>query len=337
MIAQKTKRAIEKKQKMISKKELIKNDTIFIDESDLEYGIVTETYYQYVMVYTQNQTIKMIMDKTIPHPYNQIIYPGDIVYYKLESKVYKIIYVKKRKNLLTKKKVDWSRKNNISVLEHGVAANIDLSVIVVSPKSPPLHPNIIDRYLMILESSKINYLICLNKADLIDNIQENVLKTYIDIGIDVVRTSVKNNTGILELRSKIVGKQVVFLGHSGVGKSSLTNAIIGENIAKTGNTSAKSGKGKHTTTHSKYYCWDSNSSIIDTPGIRSLDVSDISKYEIQFYFPEFSELRKQCKYNDCLHYQEKLEDCKVKQFVKSGLISQQRYDNYIKILTQNDK
>ena len=130
----------------------------------------------------------------------------------------------------------------------------------------------------------------------------------------------------------MINKQAIFVGNSGVGKSSLTNAIMGDDEIKTSHVSDKSKRGRHTTTTSKYYVWEDNSSIIDTPGIRSLDVSTFNPIEIQDYFPEFENWRDKCKYNDCLHFNEPYDSCIVKQGVASGLISPERYESYLRIM-----
>ena len=134
------------------------------------------------------------------------------------------------------------------------------------------------------------------------------------------------------LKEKLKNKQVVFVGNSGVGKSSLTNAIMDDDEVKTSHVSLKSKRGRHTTTTSKYYVWNDNSSIIDTPGIRSLDVSSFAAVEIQDYFPELDNWKDKCKYTDCLHYHEPYEACIVKQGVASGLINRNRYESYLRII-----
>ena len=135
-----------------------------------------------------------------------------------------------------------------------------------------------------------------------------------------------------ELKSYLYNKQAIFVGNSGVGKSSLTNAIMEEDDIKTSHVSDKSKRGRHTTTTSKYYVWEDNSSIIDTPGIRSLDVSTFSPIEIQDYFPELDNWKVRCKYSDCLHYKEPYDSCMVKQAVASGLINSNRYESYLRIM-----
>jgi len=186
---------------------------------------------------------------------------------------------------------------------------------------------------MILENSKIPAIICLNKCDLKTEEEKKIISRYRDLGIKVIETSTYKNIGINELKSELKNKQAIFVGNSGVGKSSLTNAIMNDNEVKTGHVSDKSKRGRHTTTTSKYYVWKTNSSIIDTPGIRSLDVSSFTPIEIQDYFSEFINWQDKCKFDDCLHFNEPNNSCMVKQGVLSGLISIDRYESYLKIMS----
>ena len=175
-------------------------------------------------------------------------------------------------------------------------------------------------------------MICLNKSDLKSEQKEKILDIYRKIGIKVIETSTYENIGIEELRDVLRGKQAIFVGNSGVGKSSLTNAIMNYNDIKTGSISQKSKRGCHTTTSSKYYIWEDDSSIIDTPGIRSLDVSSFDIEEIKEYFYEFDEYKGKCKYRDCLHYKEPLDSCAIKYAVEQGKINKNRYDSYVRII-----
>jgi len=237
-----------------------------------------------------------------------------------------------RTSLLTRIKKDSTRLDNNIGISKSIAANINLAVIVVSAKEPPLHPKFIDRYLMILQNSNIPAVICLNKCDLKTEEEDRILDIYRAINIPLVETSAYNKQGIENLKKYLKGKQAIFIGNSGVGKSSLINAIMNDDEIKTSFVSNKSKRGRHTTTTSKYYIWDDNSSIIDTPGIRSLDVSSFKPKEIQDYFSELDDWRGKCKYDDCLHYSEPFDSCVVKQGVVIGLININRYESYLRIV-----
>lgn len=325
-----------------NKKELRKNKTktknnieeiTFITTSKKYVnGIVIETSYNNAYVLYNDMVVQAELAKNLNSICNKTVFPGDKVVVTKNKDNYIITNLLKRKNTLTRNKTDSTRLNSNST-EHIIATNIDVAVIVVSCSTPPLHPKFIDRYLILLQNSNIEPIICLNKSDLKNENDEKILDIYRKLGIIILETSTISNTGIDKLKEYLNGKQAIFVGHSGVGKSSLTNAILDIDDIKTGNVSDKSGKGKHTTTTSKYYKWNENSSIIDTPGIRSLDISDFSKEEIKSYFSEFNALDECCKYNDCMHNKEPIEQCAVKRAVENGIISKSRYDSYIRIIT----
>lgn len=330
----KTKKSIEKKQ-MAKEKALGKKkddlDDFIINKCD-NYGIVIEVRYDDAYILLDDATILAKLRRDINLVCNQVIFPGDKVVVSKDGSNYTITNLVKRTSLLSRTKKDSTRKDD-NGLTKNIAANIDLAVIVVAAKEPPLHPKFIDRYLMILQNSDIPAIICLNKCDLKTKEEANILSVYRKLGMPVVETSTYKKLGIDELKSYLLNKQAIFVGNSGVGKSSLTNAIMDDYEIKTSHVSDKSKRGRHTTTTSKYYIWNDNSSIIDTPGIRSLDVSSISPTEIQDYFPELYNWKDKCKYSDCLHYHEPYNSCIVKQGVASGLINRDRFESYLRIMS----
>ena len=331
-----TKRSKEKKRRAKEKASNNKIKTAFdfvISEvnSDSDISTVIEVKYNTAFVLYHNKVIEATLTKDYNGVCNQILFPGDRVIIKEVNQTYTITNMISRKSLLSRVKKDSTRLDESVGLTKNIAANIDIAVIVVSAKQPPLHERFIDRYLMILENSGIQAVICLNKSDLItDELQK--LDIYNSIGIPVITTSVIENVGIEELEKYIYGKQAIFVGNSGVGKSSLINAIMDTNEIRTGSVSKKSLRGKHTTTTSKYYIWNSESSIIDTPGIRSLDISSFEVNDIQTYFPEFDNWKKLCKYKNCIHFNEPYDVCFVKQGVSSGMIDKRRYLSYTRII-----
>ena len=309
-------------------------DTQFVIKKTNETtGIVIETRYNEATILYNGNLITARLKKGVNAVCNQTVFPGDIVVIGEEKQgEYYINNLIARKNVLSRTKKDSTRNSPNAGSSHNIAANIDMAVIVVSAKTPPLHPKFIDRYLMILQDNDIDCAICLNKSDLKTEEDEKVLDIYRKIKIPVIETVAMDRTGIEELKDILRGKQAIFVGHSGVGKSSLTNALMDTDEIKTSHVSEKSGKGRHTTTSSKYYIWDENSSIIDTPGIRSLDISNFKPNEIQGYFPEFEDWGGRCRYSNCLHYKEPVEGCMVKQAIKAGIISRERYESYVRIL-----
>ena len=335
-----------KTKKSIEKKELIKEKqnkqiilpTDFIIEKSSNYGIVLEVKYKTAYVLYNNEIISATLKKGINTICNKIIFPGDKVIIEKAKTSYTITNLLKRTSILSRVKTDGTRLNDIGTTKN-IASNIDLAVIVASAKDQALHPKFIDRYLLLLENSNIPTIICLNKSDLKTEETEKILGVYRNLGLKVIETSTYTNQGITNLKEELRGKQAIFIGNSGVGKSSLTNALMDTETIKTSTISSKSKRGRHTTTSSKYYIWDEDSSIIDTPGIRSLDVSNLNPIEIQNYFKEFSNIKEKCKYKNCLHYQEPTAACTIKQAVENNTINKNRYQSYLRILkdTLNDK
>jgi ribosome biogenesis GTPase len=319
------------KEKSLSSK-LEKIEDFIIEEAN-DYGVVIEVKYNEAVVLYHDKIINAVIRKDLNIVCNQVLFPGDKVVIESKNGMNVITHLLKRTSLLSRTKKDSTRLSDSVGITKNIAANIDLVVIVVSSTEPPLHPKFIDRYLLITQNNNIPTIICLNKADLKTKEEDRILDIYRSIGIPIVETSTYNNIGIETLKSYLRNKQAIFVGHSGVGKSSLTNAIMEDTNIKTGSVSEKSKKGRHTTTSSRYYVWDDNSSIIDTPGIRSLDVSSFDPMEVQDYFSEFENFKDKCKYKDCLHFNEPLEDCFIKQAVESKSIDSNRYGSYRRIVS----
>ncbi len=326
----KTKKSIKKKEQA-KNKSLVKTKDDFVVSKSSNYGIVLEVKYNDIFVIYDNEVVKATLRKDLNKIANQVLFVGDKVELIKDDDKYIVKHLIKRNRVLSRTKKDSTKLDDIG--KSGViATNIDIAIIVVSCKAPPLHPKFIDRYLMILQNSNIPAIICLNKCDLKTLEEEKILDIYRKLNIVVIETSTYKMLGIDELKKYLKGKQAIFVGNSGVGKSSLTNALLSDDSIKTGNVSDKSKRGRHTTTSSKYYLWDNNSSIIDTPGIRSLDVSNFNPIEIQQYFPEFKNSNK-CKYSDCLHFHEPINSCFIKQEVINGYININRYISYLRIMS----
>jgi ribosome biogenesis GTPase len=209
-----------------------------------------------------------------------------------------------------------------------LAKNLDQLVIVSSFVSPPMKTGLIDRFLVLAEIENLPVIICLNKTDLLEDQSESnsIVKLYKDIGYEVLETSVKEHIGIELLHQKMNQKRTAFAGHSGVGKSSLLNAIQPDLEINVNDVSRFSNKGKHTTTKVKIYMLDRNTEVIDLPGIKLIDFVDIHKTEARRYFKEFLAYADNCKFRDCNHLSE--HNCAVKNAVQKGLIDERRYDSY---------
>jgi ribosome biogenesis GTPase len=212
-----------------------------------------------------------------------------------------------------------------------IASNVDFLVIVSSVASPPFRPRFIDRMIVAGLSGGVEPLIVLNKCDLggAESMRER-MEGFRACGYTILRVSAQTGQGIAELKKLISGKTSVFAGQSGVGKSSLLNAISPGLQRRVGEISAKYGRGIHTTSFAVMICIDESSSVIDTPGIRELDIASVPPEELKFYFPEFGELLPQCAYPSCLHNREP--DCAVKQAVEKSEVLYDRYESYLRIL-----
>lgn len=212
-------------------------------------------------------------------------------------------------------------------------ANVDQAVIVFAVKNPEPNLTLLDRFLVLTESSNISPVVCLNKADLLSNRREHEwLRLYRKIGYSIVITSTKEQDGIEELRQILIGKTTVFAGPSGVGKSSLLNNIQPNLELKTGEISHKLKRGKHTTRHAELLPIREGGFVVDTPGFSSLDLPHMEKEELSHYFPEFDSFNQDCKFNSCLHNHEP--QCAVKKAVELGHINKNRYQNYLIFLDE---
>lgn len=239
-----------------------------------------------------------------------------------------VVDVAPRQNRLARLRHDRSRRSDAGAEEHVLAANIDLAVIVVAAKRPPFHPRLIDRYLVLCQYGGIDAAVAVNKADLTDDLPD--LSIYRDLGLPIVEVSAKTHQGLDELRTLIDGKLVVFAGHSGVGKSSLVNALVGEAAAATAEVGGKRGQGRHTTSVATLHWLDDETGVVDTPGVRSLAMTGISPQELAGYFPEFVDLIGECRFRDCTHDHEP--GCAVRAAAQAGKIPPARYDSYLRLL-----
>ncbi len=217
---------------------------------------------------------------------------------------------------------------------HIIASNLDQSLLIATIKDPRTSIGFIDRFLVTCEAFHIPPIVVFNKSDLHEEYETAVYEDrkamYEKVGYKVLLTSVEEKEGLEELKEVLYGKTTLISGHSGVGKSSIINAILeGANI-RTMEVSDWSGKGMHTTTFAEMHDMPDGGKIIDTPGMREFAIADISKDELSHYFPEMKMRLNDCQFNNCMHINEP--GCAIKQAVVDGEIHEERYVSYCTIL-----
>jgi ribosome biogenesis GTPase len=245
---------------------------------------------------------------------------GDTVIYQAENPTdgY-IMEIKERRNELVRPPI----------------ANVDQAILVFSAAEPDFSTNLLDRFLVLVESKDIEPIICISKMDLLNSEEEKKIHDYAEhyraIGYDVILTSSLKESGISELQPFLKGKTSVFAGQSGVGKSSLLNVLDPTLNIKTNIISSHLGRGKHTTRHVELI--DLGDGLLaDTPGFSSLDFTEIEAEELTGCFPEIREKSSECKFRGCLHVKEP--KCAVKQGVETGAIEEYRYNHYLQFLEE---
>ena len=232
-----------------------------------------------------------------------------------------------KKNIYNSTKIDaviekiLPRKNE---LKRPKVANIDQIVFILSAKHPKPDLLMLDKQLAYAEFVNIKPIIIINKMDLANC--EEIQKLYTKIGYKTIISSAKEAIGIEAIKEILKNKTSVFSGNSGVGKSSIINAIYGYNKTEEGEISKKNKKGKNTTTDTKLYEIEENTFIADTPGFSSFDITEIESTELDKCFKEFKDKIKNCEFVGCTHIKEKI--CGIKEAVENGKITQDRYDRY---------
>ena len=207
-------------------------------------------------------------------------------------------------------------------------ANIDQIIFIISTKNPKPDLLMLDKQLAYVEKLKIEPIIVINKIDL-EETYKTIQKLYSKIGYKTIVTSAKQLVGIEELKQNLKNKISVFSGNSGVGKSSIINAIFGKDKTQEGEVSHKNKKGKNTTTDTKLYELETHSYIADTPGFASFEISEIESTELDQYFREFKREISNCEFIGCTHIKE--QSCGIKKAIEEGKILQERYERYCKI------
>lgn len=262
---------------------------------------------------------------------------GDHVDFELEENsdalTGTIYAIHDRKNYIVRKSV------NLSHQMHIIASNIDRVFLLITINNPPTTTSFIDRFLVTAEAYGIETILVFNKIDTLDETtldeQLYLQHIYQEIGYQCLRVSSTENKGLDKLMELMKDKVSMFSGHSGVGKSTLVNAIEPSLHLKTTVISEQSKQGQHTTTFAEMYDLSFGAKIIDTPGIKGFGIVDMEKEEISGYFPEFFKLKEQCKFNNCLHKDEP--NCAIKKALDADLIAWSRYKSYLQIVEGDEE
>ena len=259
---------------------------------------------------------------------------GDHVKYDVrEDGTAYIVEILERKNYIVRK------ASNLSKQSHILAANLDLCFLIVTISHPATATTFIDRFLAAAEAYRVPVVLVFNKIDIYGSSEREELEyltaLYSSIGYRCLHTSATDNVGIDALKEMMRGKVSLLAGNSGVGKSSLVNAIAPEIAARVGEISRTHDTGMHTTTYTEMFEFMPQSYIVDTPGVKGFGTYDMEVEEISHYFVEFFELSKDCRYGNCTHTHEP--GCAVLKALEDGRLAPSRYQSYLSMLEDKDE
>lgn len=305
-------------------------------KQDLKKGRVVKSTGSWYQVWTENGSEAEQIECRLPGRFrlqkqnrtNPLAVGDRVMVTMNEDNTGTIVDILERENALPR----ITKRGNF--VEQIIAANIDLAVAVQSIRKPHVKQGFIDRFLVTCEAYDIEPLIVINKTDLATdkdrNIMEHYRKMYSSLGYKLLFTSNQNEASLKSLKSELKDKTSVFVGHSGVGKSSLLNAMDPSLARKIGEISRANQKGKHTTTYAELINLKFGGWLIDTPGIREFGLLNIDPKELWLFFPEMNQYGNDCKFHDCTHVHEP--GCAVMEAFEQGKIDPARYDSYLNIL-----
>ncbi len=262
---------------------------------------------------------------------------GDVVGFKIEQlgdeTIGVISEIEDRKNYIIRKSVNLSKQTHI------IAANLDQVFLLVTLNNPTTYTSFIDRFLVTSEAYEIPVILLFNKMDTYTAEQsvdiQYLMTLYESIGYRCLELSAKNGDNVAKVKAMMLGKTSMFSGHSGVGKSTLVNAIEPQLELKTSAISEQHLQGQHTTTFAEMYDLSFDARIVDTPGIKGFGIVDMERQEIGDYFPEFFNLKQDCKFNNCLHLDEP--KCAVKMALEENKLPWSRYRSYVQMIEGDEE
>ena len=259
---------------------------------------------------------------------------GDLVDFELKTDGTAMIKtIEPRQNYIIR------RASNLSKEFQILAANLSQTVLVATLANPETNTTFIDRFLATAEAYRVPAILAINKIDLLTEtddraLLEAVAYLYRSIGYTVHPVSAMTGEGMDELRSELAGKVTLFSGNSGVGKSSIINALVPDAGLRVGDVSASHHTGMHTTTFSEMLDLPGGGAIIDTPGVKGFGTIDFERAEVAHYFPEIFKVSADCRFGNCTHTHEP--GCAVREAVEQHRISESRYASYLSILDDSD-
>jgi ribosome biogenesis GTPase len=290
-------------------------------------GIVTRGHGNRFVVYAGGRHYSCRMRKKIKFKTEQttpVAVGDDVLVTTIDDHEAVIEEVRERRTVLSRPAVGQE------TIEHVLAANIDVLMVVTSVKEPAFKPGLIDRFLIAAESGNLKPAIVINKIDL--GFEDEIIDTariYRDLGYDVFLTSAVDGRGLNEFGDFLKDHRSIMAGHSGVGKSTILNRLLPGVELPTQEISSSTGRGRHTTSHIELFRLPGGGFIIDSPGIKVLGLWQVERDDLSSFYPEIAELEDGCRFAHCSHIHEP--DCAVRAAVEDGAVATLRYRNYVQI------
>lgn len=310
--------------------ELRQNILSKMDPSTLKKGCVTSIRSEGIIVYSEGKEwlsqLRGLLKKEKTQSKNLVAVGDEVLFEPLPNQEGSIAYIEERRSELSRKETLSQKKQQL------IAVNVDLLFITASVVRPELKPTLIDRYIIAAEKGGLHPIVLINKVDLLKEHEDPYFEAFLEghqaAGIEVLPISTVTGEGMETLKMRMKNRSSVFSGQSGVGKTSLINLLTGLDL-RIGDVVERTYKGSHTTTMATLLPLPFGGFVIDTPGIRSFGVWDLSQEELQYYFPEFEPFRSLCKFPSCTHLHEP--DCAVIDAVEKEEISALRYASYAQL------